>query len=283
MATERVIIQIESNIGEDGPLTVMDTLNQFMDAFELLSAAIAQEPGGEKVKWRLESLSKNSPATAVAVAYTNDPNIVVAPLVFRGKKRFASGMAGLADGAVAPWIADKSHLAKSLFKRNLNGVGRTVFDLEDDAPRSVLVERTARQGIKAIERHEAEIDSVDRSRTEYGTIDGHVAEAKTYHGKPAIYVRESLSGRTVPCILSAQLADEAGASHSWLDTWSGKRVRIKGELFYDRIGLISRVAASGLFDVDPKPVSFQALREIDLLQGATPAQHTERLWGYADE
>lgn len=68
MATERVTVTVESNIGEDGPLTVMDTLDQFKDAFELLTAAIAQEPGGEKIKWRLERLSKNSPATVSAVA-----------------------------------------------------------------------------------------------------------------------------------------------------------------------------------------------------------------------
>lgn len=283
MAAERVTIQVESNIGEDGPLTVMDTLHQFMDAFDLLTAAIAQEPGGEKVKWRLESLTKNSPATAVAVAYSTDPHIVVAPLVHRGKKRFSSGMAGLADGEVAPWLVDSAHLAKSLFKRNLNGVGRTIFDLEDDAPRAVLVERVARRGIKAIERHEAEHEEIDRSRSEYGTIDGYVAEAKTYHGKPAIYVKEALSGRAIPCVLSERLANEAGSTHSWLDTWSGKRVRIKGELFFDRGGVITRVAAIGLTDVNPQPVSFQALRSIDLLEGATPAKHIERLWGYDND
>lgn len=48
MVTERVTMTVESNIGEDGPLTVMDTLDQFKDAFELLSAAISQEPGGKK-------------------------------------------------------------------------------------------------------------------------------------------------------------------------------------------------------------------------------------------
>lgn len=283
MTTERVTIQVESNIGEDGPLTVMDTLHQFIDAFELLTAAIAQEPGGEKVRWRLESLTKNSPATAVGIAYSSDPNVVVAPLVHRGKKRFSSGIAGLADGEVAPWLADKSHLARSLFKRNLNGVGRTVFDLEDDAPRAVLVERVARKGIKAIERHEAERDDIDRSRSEFGTIDGYVAEAKTYHGRPAIYVKEALSGRIIPCVLSEKLANEVGATHSWLDAWSGKRVRIKGELFFDRGGLISRVGAIGLADVTPSEVSLKELRSIDLLEGLAPAEHIDRLWGYSDD
>ena len=37
MGGERVTIQVESNIGEDGPLTVADALHQFMDAFELLA------------------------------------------------------------------------------------------------------------------------------------------------------------------------------------------------------------------------------------------------------
>lgn len=282
MVGERVTIQVESNIGEDGPLTVADAMRQFIDGFELLSAAIAAENGGDTIRWRLVALSKNSPATATAEAYTTDPAVSAAPIVQRGKRRFADGLSALQNGQVAPWIDANSYLAKSLLGRNLNGVGRTVFDLDEHIPRSILVEKSARQSLAAIERFEAEKIGFeeDRSRSERGTIDANVAEAKTYHGQPALYVRERLSGRVIPCVLSADAAKDAGPTHSWQDTWSGKRVRVQGEIFYDRAGQISRVRAVAVSDVNPAPVDLAKLRALNLLNGKTPTEHLDTLWGY---
>lgn len=283
MATERVTIQVESNIGEDGPLTVMDTLDQFKDAFELLSAAIAQEAGGEKVKWRLERLSKNSPATVTAVAYSPDPAVVVAPLLHRGKQRFARDMTALREGVVAPWLKDKAPTAKALLKRNLNGVGRTAFGFEDDAPMAVLVEKSARASLKAIERSEAQADDVDLSRSEFGTVDAHVSEVKTWNCKPAIYLKDRLSGKVIPCVLSDELAAKEGGQHSLADVWREQRVRVRGQIFYDKSGELSRVNAVELKDVSPKPVDFTALRSADILEGKSPTEHLDDLWGYADD
>lgn len=283
MAGERVTIQVESNIGEDGPLTVMDALHQFMDAFQLLSAAIAQEPGGEKIRWQLEALSKNSPATATGVAYSVDPAVIAAPLVRRGKVRFSHGLAELSEGRVVPWIEDHSTLAKGMFQRNLNGVGRTIFDLEDDVPRAILVEKTARRSIRAIEEHAAAMRGEDQSRSEFGSIDAHVAEAKTWNGRPALYVKDRLSGRIFPCVLPEALAARVGPTHSWADAWSGKRVRIQGEIFYDRAGAINRVSARNVVDVNPERVDLNALRGVDLIGDRSPQEHLDRLWGYADE
>jgi hypothetical protein len=282
MATERVTIQVESNIGEDGPLTVMDTLHQFMDAFELLSAAIAQEPGGKQIRWRLEKLTKNSPATAVGVAYSVDPAVVAAPLVYRGKVRISHAFSELSEGRVEPWIESQAHLTKALLKRNLNGVGRTIFDFDDDAPRAILVEKSARSGLRAIEVLEASGNEIDRSRSEFGSIDAYVAEAKTYHGRPAIYVKERLSNKLIPCVLSDALAESVGGTHSWQDTWAGKRVRVRGEVFYDRYGVVSRVGAIGLSDVEVSVPDLKGLQGLSLLNGNTPSEHIDALWGYSD-
>ena len=285
MTAERVTIQVESNIGEDGPLTVMDTLHQFIDAFEFLSAAIGTEEGGATVRWRLVSMSKNSPATATAEAYSSDPSIGVSPLVFRGKRRFSEGMSALSEGVVAPWIASNASIAKSLFKRNLNGIGRTTFDLDGDAPRSVVVEKTARIGLASIEQYEAAVDVADedKSRSERGTVDATVAEVKTYHGQPALYVRERLTGKVIPCVLNRQAANAAGPPHSWQDAWSGQRVRVKGEIFYDRRGAISRISASSVIDVAPALIDLPELRRMPILDGKSPPDHINALWGYDND
>lgn len=284
MANERVTIEVESNIGEDGPLTVMDTLDQFKDAFELLSAAIAAETGGEKIKWRLEKLSKNSPAKVTAVAYSPDPKVVVAPLVYHGKRRFRRDMSALREGTVSPWLRSKAGTAKAFMRRNLNGIGRTAFDFEEEGePLSVVVEKTARKSLRALEADEGIGELADKSRSEFGTIDAHVTEAKTWNGKPAIYLKDRVSGSVFPCILSDDLAESAGGSHGWNDIWSGQRVRVKGQIFYDRTGAVSRVRAIDLHDVKPKPVDFASLRRINILDGKSPTEHLDELWGYADE
>lgn len=284
MAIERVTITVESNIGEDGPLTVFDTLDQFKDAFELLTAAISQEPGGEKIRWRLERLSKNSPATVTAVAYSDNPDVVAGPLVHRGKQRFSRDMAALRDGGeVSPWLRQKSAVAKQFLRRNLNGVGKTAIILEDDAPQTIIVERSARTSLKAIERAEVAAEVEDQSHSEFGVVDAHVGRTDTYHGKPALYIKDRLSGAMVPCVLSDELAAKEGPSHSWTDAWTGKRIRVKGRIYYDRYGKISRISAVDMEDVSPRPVNLNELREFDLLSGKSPVEHLDEIWGYSGD
>ncbi len=284
MTTERVTIQVESNIGEDGPLTVMDTLDQFKDAFELLTAAISQEPGGEKIRWRLERLSKNSPASVTAVAYSDDPDVVAGPLVHRGKQRFSRDMTALREsGDVSPWMRQKSSVAKYFLRRNLNGDGKTTIVLEDDAPQTIFVERSARASLKSIERAEAAVETEDKSHSEFGVVDAHVGRTDTYHGKPALYIKDRLSGSLVPCVLSDELAAKEGPAHSWTDAWTGKRIRVKGRIYYDKDGKIARISAVNMEDVSPRDVSLEELREIDLLDGKSPVEYLDDLWGYSDD
>ncbi len=280
MAAERVTVQVESNIGEDGPLTVGDVLRQILDAFDLISAAIAEEQGGDTIKWRLVSLTKNSPATATAEAYSTDPSIDVGPIAYRGKRRFSVGMDRLSEGIVDPWLGERANLARGLFKRNLNGVGRTIIDTFVDLPQSVVIERTARSGIQALDRAELERQALvrDLSRTEWGSIEANVAEAKTYHSQPALYVRERLSQALIPCVLSDEAARDAGPTHSWDEVWKGKRVRIRGQIFYDKSGKIGRVRATKIVDIQTTPVVLAEVRQVDIVGDRTPVEHLNDFW-----
>lgn len=283
MATERVIISVESSIGEDGPLTVRDTLDQLRDAFELLAASVSQEDGGSEVKWRLDRLTKNSPATMEAVAFSDNPDVIVGPIAHRAKQRLSHDINALRQGEVSDWLFSAAPSAKSLLKRNLNGIGKTVFAFDDDAPIAVLVERSARAGLKAIEKREADAVPTDRSREEHGTIDAHVVRADTYHGKPAVFIKDRLSGKVVPCVLSDPLAEAAGPTHSWSDAWAGKRVRVKGRIYYDKHGQISRVSAIALNDVKAGQVDLSSVRKINILSGKSPTEYLDEQWGYTDE
>lgn len=285
MVGGRVTIQVESNIGEDGPLTVMDTLRQFMDGFELLRAAIEAEAGDTKIRWRLVSLSKNSPATAVAEAFSPEEGVDVTGAVYRGTQSFHSGLEALEKGKVSEWLKPHLYLAKSFYQRNLNGLGKTTVEVEDELPRSVVVEKVARRSLAAIAAYEAEQrqHEDDKSRSEWGSVDGHVTKASTWYGRPALYIRERLTGSEIPCVLTDDAAAEAGPTHSWTEVWRGSRIRARGQVFYDVAGRVTRVAAHSIKDVSRRPVDLQALREIDVLKGRTPEEHLRRFWGYPDE
>ncbi|EAS49334.1 hypothetical protein SI859A1_02935 [Aurantimonas manganoxydans SI85-9A1] len=280
MTVERLTVQVESNIGEDGPLTVNDALRQFIDAFDLVTAAICEEQGGEAVKWRLVAMSKNSPATATAEAYSVDPSIEAGPIAHRGKRRFVEGMNRLSNGTADDWIFEKASLAKSFLRRNLNGVGRTTIDAYNDLPRPVIVEKTARSGLNALELRElqSQFDDIDLSREEWGSIEANVSEAKTYYSQPALYVKERKSLTVIPCVLSEEAARDAGPTHNWSEVWTGKRVRIRGQIFYNKLGQISRIRATKIHDIQPAPVRLSDIRNIDLTEGRSPNEHLSDFW-----
>lgn len=192
------------------------------------------------------------------MAYSDDPDIVPEQLVSLGKTRFLRGMEELQESDnvsnVSPWLRQKSEVAKQFFHRNLNGIGKTSIILEDNAHKNVLVfvERSARASLEFIERADA---AEDKSHSEFGVIDAYVARTDTYHGKPAIYIKDRLTGKKVSCVLTDELAAKEGPTHSWSDAWTGKRVRIKGQIYYNRHGKISRVSAVGLEDVSAKEVT----------------------------
>ena len=137
--------------------------------------------------------------------------------------------------------------------------------------------------LKALERAEAAVETEDRSHSEFGVVDAHVGRTDTYHGKPALYIKDRLSGSLVPCVLSDELAAKEGPSHSWTDAWTGKRIRVKGRIYYDKEGKISRISAVDMEDVSPSFVNLRELREIDLLDGKSPVQHLDELWGYSGD
>ncbi|MBX9699315.1 MAG: hypothetical protein K2X74_07750, partial [Acetobacteraceae bacterium] len=96
-------------------------------------------------------------------------------------------------------------------------------------------------------------------------------------------IKDRISGSLVPCILSDELAAKAGPTHSWTDAWSGKRIRVKGRIYYDRDGKISRVSAVDMEDVSQREVDLNEVRAIDILEGKTPVDHLDGLWGYSGD
>lgn len=281
MAPQKVTITIQSNFGEDGPLTVQDSLRQVIDLFELIF--MAQGSGeGEAVSWILQTISKTSPLAATGEAVTSVPHVSVDEIASRAIASVAEALIALSKGETVPsWMdRDARNKARAFLLRNMNGLGRTDIQFSENAPIVSVNERAARIAIATLDRAELDeaVSERDLSRTEYGSIEGEIAEAVTHYGRPAIRIRERLTGAIVQCVLSQELAERIGQEHNWEEIWSGQRVLVVGEIFYRNDGLVSRVHVTDMQTIAPHPITIQDIADPNFTNGLTPAEHIARLW-----
>ena len=285
MAPQTVTITIQSNIGEEGPLTVQDSLRQVIDFFELLS--MAGEPEEEKsIAWILHTISKTSPLTATGEPVALRPDISAEFIASHAKASLAQAFDALSRGNDAPsWMDHHAReKAREFLSRNMNGLGRTDIQFDEDAPVVSINERTARTSVAALDHAELQlaVHEADLSRSEYGSVEGRIVEGTTYHGRPAIRIQEHLTGATVMCVFSQELGERIGEQHNWVEIWSGQRVLVVGQLFYRKDGAVNRILAADMQTIRPDPISIRDIADPGFTNGLSPAEHIARLWNGDD-
>lgn len=266
-------------------LTVSDALHQILDLINLLTSA-EQAEGGEQIVWRLKSASTNTPFRLEAEPTGRDPSVSVAFQARRAGTAVRTALDALANGRVeTDWLDEGSiRTAKRFFERNTNGVGRTDILFEEDQTPLIVVHANARTAVRAIEQDELDrgTAAVDWTHTEYGAVEGDVVAAVQFHNRPALTLRERLSGERITCVLSPEIALQIGPQHSWDEVWSGKRVLVNGAVYYNEAGQISRVDADSVEPISPMPADVQAARSADITNGLSPVDFLSRVWGDSD-
>jgi hypothetical protein len=162
----------------------------------------------------------------------------------------------------------------------VNGVGRTAIEVDGkDAlnviPAGAHAALSVIDEARTLERGAA----IALRRTEFGAVEAEVAGLTRWNDKRALIIAERLSGNKITCVLSGELADRLGPEHRWSEAWDGGRVLITGALHYGDDGVLKRVTAESL---EPRPytdVSLASLRDIDILQGKSVAEHIRRIRG----
>lgn len=277
----QVRITVRSSLGEDGPLAVQDALRQVLDYFDLLSLAQGRDDQSS-VTWHLVDITMASPLTAVGEAAASVPGVPVAAISRLARERVGSGLASIAERGLIPDWMDKEAQEKTrgLLYRNLNGIGRTDFHLDQNSPVVVIVERTARAGLIALDRAvlDRQSNEQDLSRTELGSIEGDVTDATTHYGKPAIRLRERVTGAEVVCVMSPDLAEKIGDRHAWREVWTGHRMMVSGEVVYKKDGTVLRVHADDMRPMDVASLSFSDLAIPGITGDLAPQEYLDSLW-----
>ena len=278
MVPEQVTVTIRSSAGGEAPLTVQDAMRQILDFFDLLSAAGGED--GKAVSWRLVAVSMASPLSATAQAFSDAPGILAEIVARQEKDQLSQLFHEVTEkGRVPEWMDYVTRVkARAFFNRNLNGIGRTDIKFDEEAPLTVIVERSARAAISAFERSERAEAEDDLSRAEIGSVEGKIIRLDTYHGQPAIRLQERLQGWQFPCVLSPSLADQIGHQHDWAEVWTGRRVQVSGQILFRAAGHIGRVYATDIKPIDEPILAYADIYDPNFTRGLSARDYLDRLW-----
>ena len=220
----------------------------------------------------------NSPVKMVAEAVSKVPGVSVEAIARREKAALSEAVAELTTRRRVPRWMDKSarNRALSLFKRNTSGIGKTniKFALRDRAD-ATIVDRTAREAVRTLENYERDLaESVaDKSRIEVGSIEANFLSGDPHYGRPAIRVKDRLTGTEIVCVLSDELAEQAGVEHNLWDIWKNKRIMIAGEIKYGRDGMVERIKAVHIRRVDAPVLKEEDIIDPTFTSGMTPYEY----------
>jgi len=276
----RVVITIHPTVSDERLLSVADAMQQVLDHIKLFEDA--QQAMGDphsRFEWKLEKASTNTPFTVVAVAEAVDPAVDISAAVKRVKTDVSHGLRSLMQRGVPPkWMTQGSFAtAKSIFARNLNGIGETDIDFDEGDIVAINPER-AKAGIGALEAlNIMAFEQELAPRISFGEIEGVMLAAGRYRNREAIQIRNEMYG-FIWCTLSRDLIAKFGDEHSMSDIWKGKTLGVHGRLNYAAGGKLTTIDAVDVREIEAVPlVNLEAILDPDFTAGMDPHEYLERL------
>lgn len=196
---------------------------------------------GGDLDWRLISLSVNSPLRAELAAFTPDgddaPKDQVLGALGQVQRLLIAANENDPTKAVAQLEGDDQKRLKAMLQPMKDHVGLVTVSIDDADP--LFVRSDQAQAVLAA------LTPARKGRApEMGSVEGRILSAVTYFSKPALRVRQFLTGAEVVCVFEREQADALGALHTLQEVWSGKNVMVSGRLTYDATGAVHTVQAS---------------------------------------
>jgi len=274
----RMVVRVDAPRAHPDRLTVRDAFEHVLDLFDL--ALYGESDPEHKVEWRLVTASMQSPLTVVAEAVSVVPGIDIEAIAVKQSAEFVRNYDQLKRGHVPKtWSSGIARTkARNVAVRNRKGIGRTSIQLaRPDAPTEQIdvTEEDAQVAVHALA--EAAVDAQVRGKEQIGSLEGKLTHVGTYYGQPAIALLERKSHNEIWCTVPDEFRDQIATEANFLDIWSGRRVRVRGRIVYDRSGGISRVYASEIHRIESTPVKVEAIQDAKFTDGMTVAEYLEKL------
>lgn len=265
-----------------GSLEVADAMRQVLDLLKLLGKAGAgDESVNQVISWRLISASTNSPLTIVAGPESANMEHLAEVRGMHEARQLVVGMNQLLAGAALPdWIDDGFRKTVSgVFNRNLNGIGRTDFIVEDEDLEFSINPVSASVGLAYLRKLDRVVSGpkVDWKHKEYGSVEGNFLNAGTWRGKPSVKIKSRLTGETISCVFRDP--DPHARQQTIDEVWNGNRVIVIGTLVYNANGDIDIVYADDMTIVKKVELSVRDVHDPNFSNGLTPSEHLAAVWG----
>lgn len=266
--SEKLSILIDSSVLHEDALEVNDALNQLQDMFALL--------GGENdVSWKIVEASKQSPLTIGVESFSvKHTPPVAAAYAKASKEKFETNIISLLEGRMPfEWSRGvKYQTATGLLGRTQNGIGKFEIDFCDEFPPIKITPVVAGRAYKKIMSRQS-----DLRRNELGTIDGHIVDISEHYGNPAMQIFDRLRRVNVWCVVPREHVDILAESNDWKDVWDKQRVKVRGQINYNRDGTISRVTLREFTKVISREIPLERIRDTKFTGGLPPDKYLESL------
>ena len=269
-------ITVEPSADHPGILDIRDAMQQVMDYFDLLT-----DQGESNIVWNLVFASTNSPFTAEGSPVDLRTSAPAFGQVRDHVARIERGLARIQAGEPLDedFPAEKKSVAVRLLKRNLNGIGRTHFDIGDGGSFEIGPQMAERSlaAIQGDGDEEYDYLFATFARKEVGAIEGRIVDLSTDYEEPSIKLREHRTGREIQCRISAEARDEIENRLTAGDVWTHRRARVRGVINYDPNGKIVRVYDGRIAFIDPSDVSAKDLRDPEFTGGLPAYEYIDKL------
>ncbi|MFG5380108.1 hypothetical protein [Yoonia sp. R2-816] len=269
-------ITVEASPEHPDILDIRDAMQQVMDYFDLLT-----DRGQSDVVWNLVFASTNSPFTAEGAPVDLRTNAPAYGQVRDHVAVIERGLARLQEGRPldSDFPQEKREIAKRILMRNLNGIGRTIIDLGDDAIYEIQPKQAERSlaAINGEDDEEYEYLFSTFSRKEIGSIEGRIIDLSTDYDEPSIKLKEHRSGREIQCRISSDARDEIENSLTAGDVWTHRRARVRGVINYDPNGKIVRVYDGRIAFIETKGTRLSDLRDPEFTGGLPAYEYIDKL------
>lgn len=268
---EKVTVKISASSAHPDVLTIEDAMRQVLDFFELLAG------GDTAVEWRLSSATTNSPFFVEAEAVSFEPTVDITVVARAQKQVTADGLREIADGHIPDaWDDKRLKIAKRIYERNLNGIGTTDVDFQQNG-KITVTPRFAQTAVAVIAKApKIDLYEFPRIKGEVGSIEGVFAHLSTYRNRPAIGVVESRTKSIVWCVLSEDLQAKFADKADFEDFWQHHRVIVRGRIRYGSNRAITQVLAEDIGHIDPKAVPLTAIRDAEFTSGLSTSEYLDR-------
>jgi hypothetical protein len=275
----KVTVIVRPSAAHPDLLSVQDAMRQVLDFFDLLTP---ETQDGSGLIWNLTLATTNSPLTVVGEAASLNPQVDVTVVARLQRQAVGEQLRSFTAGKRPPHAVSKRHrdTYRRIFNRNTNGIGRTdaILDVPDSP--ILITPSTAVVGISALAEEEREFDALvldDRGREEIGSIEGQLLEVGTEYNQPAILVRERKTRAEIWCRVDAALKHKISEEGRYEDVWDRRRVIVRGRIYFDSSGAITRVRATSVSTIETRRMTLHDIKDTNFTSGLSVDQYLNRL------